>query len=62
LKDGETALLVPSGDASALAAAIRRLLEDRALAERLARAAWREAPRYSWDARARKLRSLMEEV
>ncbi len=34
--DGETGLVVPVGDARALAAAIRRLLDDRDLAERLA--------------------------
>jgi glycosyltransferase involved in cell wall biosynthesis len=34
--DGETGLVVPVGDAQALASAIRRLLEDRALADRLA--------------------------
>ena len=62
LRDGETALLVPPGDAPALAAALRRLLDDPALAQRLARAAWDEAPRYSWDARARQLRELLEEV
>jgi glycosyltransferase involved in cell wall biosynthesis len=35
LVDGESALLVPSGDAPALAAAIRRLAEDPSLAEHL---------------------------
>jgi len=34
--DGETGLVVPTGDPPALAAAIRRLLEDRPLAEALA--------------------------
>jgi rhamnosyl/mannosyltransferase len=34
--DEETGLVVPVGDAQALASAIRRLLEDRALADRLA--------------------------
>jgi glycosyltransferase involved in cell wall biosynthesis len=62
LQDDGTALLVPSGDAEALAGAIRRLLEDRDLALRLARAAWDEAPRYSWDARARALLTLLEDV
>lgn len=36
VRDGESALLVPSGDADALAGALRRVLGDRALAERLA--------------------------
>jgi len=62
LRDGENALLVPPGHASALAAALRRVLSDPRLARRLAGAAWDEAPRYSWDARARALRALFEEV
>ncbi|MEZ5893680.1 MAG: glycosyltransferase [Parvularculaceae bacterium] len=39
IKDGETGLLVPPGDAGALAAAIRRLAADPALAARLGAAA-----------------------
>ncbi|EYB66762.1 hypothetical protein DEIPH_ctg076orf0022 [Deinococcus phoenicis] len=35
VRDGESGLLVPPGEAPALAAAIRRVLDDRALAERL---------------------------
>ena len=62
LRDGENALLVPPGDAGALADAITRVLEDRGLAAGLARTAFEEAPRYSWDARARALVSLFEEV
>jgi glycosyltransferase involved in cell wall biosynthesis len=60
LQDGCDALLVPPDDAHALGAAIRRLLADRGLAERLARRAFESAPRYSWDARAAKLRTLLE--
>jgi glycosyltransferase involved in cell wall biosynthesis len=62
LSDGENALLVPPGDVSALAGALRRVLADDDLARRLASAAWEAAPRYSWDARARALRELFEEV
>jgi glycosyltransferase involved in cell wall biosynthesis len=62
LKDGETALLVPPGDAAALGAAIGALLGDPARAERLARAAFAAAPAYSWDARARCLAGLFAEV
>jgi glycosyltransferase involved in cell wall biosynthesis len=62
LRDGENALLVPPGDPDALAAAVRRVLHEPGLGERLARAAWSEAPQYSWDARALKLRELFAEV
>lgn len=60
LRDGENALLVPPGDVAALAAALSRLLADRPLAERLARTAFDEAPRYSWDSRAGRLLEIME--
>jgi len=43
LRDGETALLVPGGDPHALAAALRRLLNDPKLRLRLGAAARREA-------------------
>jgi len=62
LRPGENALLVPPGDASALAAAIQRILSDGALALRIARTAHDEAPRYSWDARAAQLRELLETI
>jgi len=45
--DGENGLLVPSGDAAALAAAIRRYLEEPGLAERLRAAAAPSVERYS---------------
>ena len=59
-RDGENALLVPPDDAAALGKAIERLTKDRKLAERLARAAFADAPKYSWDARAEKLTKLFE--
>jgi glycosyltransferase involved in cell wall biosynthesis len=62
LRHGENALLLPPGDPGVLAEAVGRLLEDRGLAERIARAAWADSPAYSWDARARKLLALMSEV
>lgn len=62
LRDGENALLVPPGEPAALAAALRRVLCEPDLARRLAQAAWDEAPRYSWDARARALHDLFEEL
>lgn len=39
IEDGENGLLVPAGDSAALAAAMARLVEDRALCERLGSAA-----------------------
>ena len=60
LKDGENALLVPPGDGAGLASAITRLLEDKALAERLAREAHRQSRGYSWEARAGRVRQVLE--
>jgi len=60
LRDGENALLVPPGDAGALATAIGRLIADHELAERLARTAFDEAPQYSWERRAARLSQLFE--
>ncbi|MBK9234567.1 MAG: glycosyltransferase family 4 protein [Rhodoferax sp.] len=48
VEDGSTALLVPAGDADAMAAAILRLLKDPDLAERLVRAGLRDVARYTW--------------
>ena len=47
--DGVAALLVPPGDAAALAAAIARILDDAALARRLGEAGRRRVlERWSW--------------
>lgn len=54
-----TALLVPVGDADAMARAILRLLEDRALAERLRRAALERVRRFDWEAAADAFLALM---
>ncbi len=51
---GETGLLVPPGDAEALAGAVRRVLEDRELASRLGAAGRRRVlGRFTWQATAR---------
>jgi len=62
LRHGENALLVPPGSASELAGALRTLLADPGLAGRLAGQAWADAPAYSWDARGRRVKELIEEV
>ena len=62
LRHGHTAWLVPPGDPAALAAGLRHVLDDRALAESLARAAHAAAPAYGWPARAQALVGLLAEV
>jgi len=62
LRDGENALLVEPGNASALAAAIQRILADPELAAALARAALDQVPAYSWERRAQRLETLFDEV
>ena len=62
LRHEENALLVEPGNPTALAAGVRRLLEDRALADRLAHAAMTEVQDYSWDRRAERLEALLQQV
>jgi glycosyltransferase involved in cell wall biosynthesis len=62
LRHGENALLVAPGSPADLAAALRRVLQNPDLACRLAERAWAEAPAYSWDARGRRIKDLIEEV
>jgi glycosyltransferase involved in cell wall biosynthesis len=62
LEDEVNALLVPAGEADALAAAVRRLIEDPALGARLARAAAAAVTDYSWDRRAERLEALLRQV
>jgi glycosyltransferase involved in cell wall biosynthesis len=62
LRNGEGALLVPEGDAEAMAAAVHRLLDEPGLAGRLSAAGREVAERSSW-ARVRPLwEALLEEL
>jgi glycosyltransferase involved in cell wall biosynthesis len=63
VRDGETGLLVPPGDPEALAASIRRLLEDPELAARLGRAGRAHVEsRFSWPGIIDRLVELYERV
>lgn len=62
LRHGHTAWLVAPGDPAALADGLRRLVDDRALALTLARAAFEAAPAYAWPARARALVEVLEDL
>jgi len=52
LEHMRNALLVPPGNPEELARAIRRLMQNDALAESLSRQAWEDAKPYSWQSRA----------
>jgi glycosyltransferase involved in cell wall biosynthesis len=62
LRDGDTALLARAGDPQSFAAAVRRLLDDRALAVRLADAARAHVLEFTWDRRAARIDALAREV
>jgi len=62
LRDRENALLVPPGDADALANAIGELLTDAGLAAKLATRARQDVEDYTWDRRARAIMTVLEEV
>lgn len=58
VEDGQTGLLVPPGDVAALAGGIRRLLGDRALAERLSAAGLRRCRDFELSRMVAKLRRI----
>lgn len=62
LTDGENAVLVTPGDPHALAAGIRRVLEDPQLARRVADRAYEDVAAYSWDQRAARFEALLSDV
>jgi glycosyltransferase involved in cell wall biosynthesis len=62
LTDGEGALMVPAGDATALAEEMRRVASDADLRSRLAAAGPAVAGRYTWEACARRHAEIYREV
>jgi glycosyltransferase involved in cell wall biosynthesis len=59
---GETGLVFPEGDAEALAGALRQMLSDAGLRERLASAGLARAEQYSWERVAEKTYALYQQV
>jgi glycosyltransferase involved in cell wall biosynthesis len=55
LSPGVNALLVPPSDPQALGEGIRRLLEDRSMAEGLAQKAYEDVREFTWEKRAQKI-------
>ena len=55
LRDGENALLIPPHDLDAAVGALRKLVEDPSLRERLSDNARRTSKEHTWDARAERI-------
>lgn len=62
LEDGKDALLVPPNDSGSMAAAVRRLLTEPGLAERLSRNARRKAESFDWAAILPQWKALLQRV
>jgi glycosyltransferase involved in cell wall biosynthesis len=60
LRNEDNALLVEPGSPDLLAAAIRRLMGDVTLSERLAQRAFDEAAYYGWQTRAQRLEVVLD--
>ena len=62
VRDGETGILVPTGDAAGLARAIRQLLTEPALRDRLGAAGRRVAAGFTTEARVAALSDIYERI
>ena len=62
LRDDENALLVPPDDPKVLAAGIRRVIEDKPFAAKLAAQAREDVMQYSWTSRAKRLLEFMNSL
>lgn len=62
LSSGVNALLVQPNDARALGEGIRRLLEDRSLAESLAQRAYEDVQEFTWERRAQKVSHFIQSL
>jgi len=62
IRDGETGLLALEGDVEALTEAMQALAADSALRDRLARAAFQDAARFSWERLVEQTEALLREA
>jgi len=63
VRDGETGILIPTGDPPALAAALARILDEPEVAARMGAAALRIGQaEYTWAANARRMTEIYEEA
>jgi len=60
VRDGETGILFPSGDAAACASAMEKIYDDAELRANLGRGAKRYALSFSWEKSARETLELLE--
>jgi glycosyltransferase involved in cell wall biosynthesis len=62
VKDGDNGLLVPAGDASALASVLRELFDDPALRERLSQGALRAVRDFSGEHHVAQITAIYERI